>query len=291
MSYAKRRIDIEFRIGTGTNGAGPPDIVTVTGHRVSAYIEKSGGWAMGAADLRIWGLDESLMNRLATLGRIVGNQRKNVVRVSAGDEGGAMSLVYEGTIQNAWVDFRGAPDVPFTVSATAGLFEAIAPAPPSSYQGSADVATIMAALARQMGLVFENNGVQERLSNPYFPGTALDQAQACARAAGINMVIDAGVLAIWPGRGVRGGDPAVISPDTGLVGYPTFTSKGITFRTLFDPTIRYGAVVDVRSSLKPASGRWGVYSMFLSLEAEMPNGEWFVDVFATALDQFVVGRT
>lgn len=77
--------------------------------------------------------------------------------------------------------------------------------PPTSVKGSVDVATLMGQLAQSMGYSFENNGVSVQLSNPYLPGTAIDQVKALARGAGIDLYVDDNVLAITPANTPRGG--------------------------------------------------------------------------------------
>jgi hypothetical protein len=282
MSYVKRRLDVTFSLGTGKDGDGPPDIYTYTGMRVSAAIVKAGGAGLSMSTIRIFGMGQDVMNRLSTLGQNVLRTRRNGVSIKAGDDVAGMALVFQGTIQNGWADYRGAPDVCFSVDAQAGLIEALKPVAPSSYPGGADVATIMADLAAQMGVMFENNGVQVQISNPYFPGTALNQAQQCARAADINMILDNGTLAIWPKSGSRGGAIPVISAQNGMVGYPTFTSQGVAFRCLYTPAINYGATVQMQSELKPACGKWVVNRLIYNLESETPGGAWFTDVEAGA---------
>jgi hypothetical protein len=131
-----------------------------------------------------------------------------------------------------------------------------------------------------MGLAFENSGVTGKLSNPYFPGSARSQAQACARAAGISMIIDNGKLAIWPKNGSRNGAVPLISPQTGMIGYPSYTALGIMLKTLFNPSIGFGGKIKVQSELPAACGEWAVYSLDHDLEAMMPNGRWFSTVMA-----------
>lgn len=289
--FARRKIDVKFTMGPTTNlvtgeVAKPTftesgtDTVTLTGYRAQATIVKAGGASMGSLQLRLFGLSLSLMNQLSTLGKIPLATRNNSVTVSAGDDQNGMGVVYVGTITSAWADMQGAPEVVFVVNAHAGLYEAIAPAKPSSYQGSASVEVIMSSLATQMGLTFENNGVDVKLSNPYFPGTARAQAESCARAANINWIIDNGILAIWPKSGQRGGVVPLISPETGMVGYPGYTDTGITVRTRYTPSVNYGALIEVKSSLTPACGKWRVYSLAYELESETNGGVWFTNISA-----------
>mgnify|MGYP007113767047 FL=1 len=189
-----------------------------------------------------------------------------------------MSEVFGGTIDRTWRDARQAPEVYLNIIALAGLFEIVKPVPPRSYNGPVDVALIMADLAKQIGAAFENNGVSVQLSNSYLPGTAWMQIQAAAIAAKINVVFERGVLAIWPKDGARAGGIPVISPETGLVGYPSFSSNGLELTSVFNPNVVQGGQVDIRSSLLGANGRWNVNNVVHAIDAEVPNGNWFTHI-------------
>lgn len=286
MTFRRRRIDVTITLGRTTSASSPTvttaptfaeggNTVTLTNHRASASIKMAGGLSMAEAQVRIYGMTASLMNQLSTLGRVRLAAMNNTITVSAGNDVDGMGVVFQGTITQAWADFKGSPEVPFHIAAQAGITAALQVIPPSSYAGSADVATIMSSLAAQMGYTFENNGVTAKLANPYFPGTALQQAQACAQAAGIEMVIENGVLAIMPRGVARGGRVAVINAETGMVGYPAFTGNGIAIQTEFNPSVSFQGLVKVESDLPQANGQWRVINMLHDLDAETPGGAWF----------------
>jgi hypothetical protein len=230
--------------------------------------------------MQVYGMTLSLMNKLSTLGMSIQLVPRNTVLVQAGDAISGLSTVFIGTITNAWADFQAAPEVSFHVEAHTGLIEAVAPVPASSYTGPTTVVSIMSSLATQMGLAFEDNGVDVTLSSPYFYGSARNQAQACAEAADINWVIDNASLIIWPKNGGRNGSIPLVSPDTGMVGYPAYTAQGLALRTLFNPAIGFGGKIQVQSSLTPACGVWAVYSLNHDLDSQVPRGNWFSDIGA-----------
>lgn len=275
MAFIKRKIDVTFKKGSGSFSGTSADLVKVTGLRVVASIQKNGLDSMCQAQLRVYGLPLTLMNQLATLGRVLAVGERNSVQVEAGDDDTGMSVVFQGTIQDAYADMNGAPDTMFVVNAFTGLQEALKPADPISIRGSADVSNLMSGLAVKMGLLFEDGGVQAKLADPYFPGTFRDQVTAIAAAANINQLIDAGTLAIWPAGGERKGLIPKISAATGMVGYPAYTNTGIMVTTLFNPSINYGMNVEVESEILPACGKWNVYGVTLELESESPGGAWF----------------
>lgn len=284
-SYVQRQISVTFVLGpnadpvTGKATSQPvfaagSNTLTLSNLRASAHVVAAGS-VIVSLHLRVYGMTLAQMNQVTTLGKQPVAIKQNKVSVSAGDKVNGMSLIFVGTIIEAWVDFEGAPDVFLQVVGQVAAYASVFPVPPSSYKGSADAAVIMQNLATQMGFQFENNGVSVLLANPYFSGTARQQAEECAQHANINWVVDRDVLAIWPKTGSRGSRIPLISPTTGMRGYPTYTSVGMILTTLFNPAIAFGTKVKVESDLKQATGEWVVYSLSHSLESLKPNGEWF----------------
>ncbi len=234
---------------------------------------------MSTAQFRIFGLPLGMMNELTRIGTIANGFRNNKVMIAAGEEGGAMSVVHQGVINRAYADFNGAPEVVFEGLSYSGFDAAMKPVAARSYKGPTDAAKVMADLAKDMGVAFERNGVSVILQNPYFPGTSWTQLQSCADAARLEYTLDKGLLAIWNRGGSRKTDnPVRIAVDTGMVGYPVYTSNGIQVRTLFNPDIGLGKIIEVDTTLTPAKGKWHVYGVAHTLESETPNGQWFTDI-------------
>ncbi len=279
--FTHKRIDVTFAKGDGVFAEGGKDTLKLTGLRISTLVTKAGGTFQGSLNMRVWGMTLSQMNDLSTLGfRVADNAayRHNTVLVEAGDAENGMASVFYGTIHSAWVDFEGMPDCPFQIAAHIGLWEALKPVPPTSYRGLVDVATIVSGMADLVGWKFINNGVTTKFENVYYPGTAKEQIERVCQHANINYAIDDGpqmTITIWPKGGTRGGAIPLISPDTGMQGYPTYTAQGIVVTTIFNPSVRMGGAVKVQSDLKPASGTWTVNSLAHTLDSEVPRGNWF----------------
>lgn len=185
-SFTEKLIELTITLGTGDFGADLGDTVTISNARILARLSNPGGETMGAAQIRVYGMSQHLMNQLTTIGQINRAIRvKNTVSVAAGDENG-MQLSFFGVIVDAYADYNSAPDVPFVIEAAAGMDIAVKPVNATSYKGQVSVAQIMGDLATEAGLAFEQNGVDTNLFNPYFSGTILNKIQKCARAAGIQ---------------------------------------------------------------------------------------------------------
>lgn len=302
-SWTDRQINVTLTLGTGSFGQTGKNTVKLSNLRVVATIKKGGFPSLDAANIRVYGIQPSIMNQVSTLGIPISMVRLgNTVTVEAGNPTDGFSIAYYGYMHQCWQDFSEVPETSLQINAFGGYPAALQPATPRSYPGTADVATVMSGLATAMGMQFENNGVQVKLSNGYFPGTALQQAHDIARAANIELYVDTstanGTLAIWPKTGTRGGSIPLISAASGMVGYPKFSSNGMTFRTLYNPNIRLGAQIQMQSSLtfgvapttqttignQPGgpNGVWyiaagGDGAVSHSLSAQVPGGPWFTD--------------
>jgi len=279
VSFQKRKITVTFQIGEGNFGTSGFNTVTLENLRCTCDLGLAGGYSMGSLALRVYGMQPSLMNQLSTMGMRPGLERKNVVIVQAGVDG-AMPQIFKGTIYNAWADYQAMPDVGFMVDATAGFFEGIESASGTSYSGRVDVASVLSDMAQKMGLAFNNEaGVSVILDRPHFSNSMRIQVEDAARQANIEFAIENGTLTIWQKNKTRPTSSLpLISPDTGLVGYPAFNSIGLSLTTLYNPAILRGGQVQVQSSIPQANGKWKVTSMTHNLSSESPGGPWFTNL-------------
>lgn len=283
MSFVQRLLKASFTLAGGSSGGpttfdnGTNNTATLPGLRMSAKIVKGGGRAWGQMDLKIYGMTASLMRQLSTLGVKINMPQRSSVTLQAGDAQSGMTTVFVGNVMNAWGDFNSSPDVPFNVDAKVGGFLAVQNVAPASYSGSTDVASAMASLAATANLKFVNSGVSGKIAAPYLWGSPLQQMQQIADAAGIIYTVDIDTLYIWKKNGQRGSSGVVISPSTGMIGYPSFTNQGIMVKTIYNPSIGIGQTVQVQSTVdavSPANGTWAVMNFDLDLESQVLHGQW-----------------
>lgn len=266
---------VSFGISPTTSA--PPGS-TQLGVRMAAEITNDG--AAPLLSLQVWGLPPATMNALSTFGKVsdLAQLGSTVgVALEAGDTSRGLALLYSGVVTQAWQDFNNAPETLFHIMSVSTLAAQITAAPPRSYSGQTDVAVVMQSLATQMGLKFENTGVSGvYLTDPYLPGTAMQQMRRAARAAGINAIVDNDTLAICPHGMPRGGSVPLISPTTGMIGYPAHMPTGrIAVRTMYNPSIKYmGQVIIQGSSIPQANGQFMVWQLSHELESFSAGGKW-----------------
>jgi len=200
------------------------------------------------------------------------------------------TLVFAGNIVNAWADYQSMPDVYLHIQAQSAFFNALKAVPPRSFKGGVDVASVMAQIARDLGYVFENNGVNTQLTDIYLPNTGMEQAKDLARAAGCDLYLDDKILAITPPNVPRKVLIPLISPASGLVGYPTFDGVGVNFQILFNPAVTFGGSIKLETDVQQAAGEWVITSVGHRLESEKPGGAWFSSIRGNANGLAVTGR-
>jgi hypothetical protein len=97
-------------------------------------------------------------------------------------------------------------------------------------------------------------------------------------------------VTIWPNGKTSGGPVIELSPDTGLVGYPTMDYVGVNVTCLFNPNIMLGSEIKLTTSISALNGQWFVLSMRHVLEAQLPGGQWFTRAFMTRQANYLPGN-
>ena len=277
----KKQLRFVITLGTGKFGSSNNDTVTLQGFRAIADIDKAGGMMMGTLKAKIYGVKQADMNSITTLQWKPQTWIPNTVEVFAID-GTAETLIFAGNIVNAWADYQGMPDVFLHIQAQAAFFNALKAIPPRSFKGPIDTPSVMAQIAADLGYTFENNGVTTQLTDLYLPNTGLEQAKDLARAAGCDLYLDDKVLAITPPNVPRKALIPVISPSSGLIGYPTFDGVGVNFQALFNPGVTFGGSIKLETDVQQAAGEWIVTSVAHRLESEKPGGAWYSTIRGNA---------
>jgi hypothetical protein len=224
---------------------------------------------------RIFGLTLSHVNQLSKTG-LLWTSRRETIKVEAGDDQSGMTLIYDGDIYEAKPEFNTQPDVSFLITSTVSKTIQMKPVQPNTFEGVTDTEQALKAIVKPHGLTVENNGVDVKLRSPYFPGTTWDQIRYLCQAANCNYYYDRlkNVIAIWPRGGHREGEPTLIAPENGMIGYPEFSILKCTVRTLFNPELTVGKRFKVKSQLEAANGTWTAVEVGHNLASKMPHGPW-----------------
>lgn len=299
MTFVRRRIDLVFRLGQGSFGESGTDTVTVSGLRTQVQIEKVAGPGLGAAQIRVYGLTPTLLAQLSALNRATMAERNNLVTVLAGDDVSGMSVAFQGQMKVGQQCLNTAPESSLFVIAQAGGLATVQVTPVVSYPGTSDVAIMLQNIAAVAGWDFENSGVTMQLSTQYLHGDVMRQIRTLAEAGeGVfEYTIDQAskdkkqTLAIWPTGKARGSLIPLISPATGMVGYPNYSTSriGLDIETIFNPQLLVGGMVQIQVDpscpLTVANGQWQVFNIQHELDSETPGGKWFTRFTASSVEK------
>ena len=266
--------------------------VTLEGLRSSVFIDNAGGAMMGTLKAQIYGVTASDMNTLTSTlwdNLVISPSGSsfgfNTIQVFAID-GAQETLVYNGDVLNCWGVYTSMPDAYLYVEAQIGYSNLVQPTTPFSIATDTDVATVMQQIATKMGYQFENNGVNIPVAKgSYWGNTLMEQARSLMQTYKFWMYLEntsPNTLAIAPYGSARNVAAPLISPQTGLQGYPVFNSTGVNFETLFNPDVTFGGPIQVSSSIPKANGTWVVVSMSHQLSSQTPGGAWKTTVNAVS---------
>jgi hypothetical protein len=235
----------EFKDGTNTR--------IIEGLATEISVNKAGLPEKNTAKIKIANLSLADMEQMTFLAFRNLESRKNHIMVEAGEQGKALDMVFKGDITSSFPDFESAPDIYFNIEAmTAGWSVRLA-TPPTSINGEMDAACLIEQFASEAGFAFVNNGVSASVRNTTFNGSPVQKAQQCAEEIGAELIMDDDVWTVQPWEKPQG-VAVLLNKDSGLIGYPSFTSDGVKAKCFYNSQLKLGGQVKIESVVQRASG-------------------------------------
>lgn len=185
------------------------------------------------------------------------NRTPKTIIVEAGRVSYGTAVIYRGNIINIIVSQP--PDVSVQLKCLTGNFvkgNTIA----TSQPGQATFRQICSQIAQDTGTILNFQATDKNVGNYSFTGGALDQIQVANTMGNYNVFIDNDVLVVKDALIPISGDLRILSADTGMIGIPEFTERGIKIKMLIDNQTHLGSGIDVRSSRYPAAN--GIYVIY-----------------------------
>lgn len=265
-SWSKKHIEISLSLGDGRGK-------TIRGLACEVEISKDGLPDKNKANISIWGMIYDDMASLTTLAWKPYESMRNRITVSAGSDEESLSVIYKGEITSAYADFNQSPDVCFKIEAMTGYYPQQISDPPLSINGEAGASEIVQQLAKKVGYAFESGGDVGSLKNAIFHGSPIKKASDIADQVGADLLVDDDTLILQPRGQARQGSAVFLSKDTGLIGYPTFSSNGISCSCFFNNNLQHWGQVEIDSIVPKASGTWFITKLSHKLTA-YKAGPW-----------------
>lgn len=244
----------------------------IEGLATSVQVTKAGLPEKNSANISIHGLKMSDMEQLTFLSFQNLEYRKNHILVEAGDKGGELAVVFKGDIVSSFADFSSAPDIVMKFQALTAGWSVLLAESPTSVDGETPAADLIKQFAQSAGYNFVNEGVTESVRNATFTGSPVQKAQQVADEIGAELIIDDETWTLMPWDKPRG-DAVLLTPNTGMIGYPNFTQDGISVSCFFNPALKLGGQIKIESIVPRATGYWKITKLSHDLAA-YTNGRW-----------------
>ena len=279
-SFTLKTIRTTITLGKGTFGGGGNSKI-IEGLATDVDITKPGLPEKNSASVSIANISLADMEQMTFLAFQPLQSLKNLITIEAGEQGKTLATVFKGEITSAYADYGSVPDVEFKIEALSGGYAAQIGAKPISVKGNAKAADLIKQFAKEIGYTFKNEGVAASVRNAVFNGSPIEKARSVADEVGAELLIDDDSMILMPYDKPRFGGAVLLTPETGLIGYPSFTSDGISFSCFFNPNLKQGGQVKIESIVPRASGYWKITKLSHRLTAyRTGGGSWYSSVDA-----------
>lgn len=229
-----------------------------------------------SANMTIFGMNEHDMKLIASISRILAQSID--IQIYASDSKNAQMAIFSGLIFDARITYNNMPNVGLYVSAFAANRLKLIQYPPVSYKEVVKAQDVLEGIAKFAGLDFENQGINEVIVNCYLTDSVATNIDIICKNKNIRYSIENNKLTIWKDK--RKAPIPLINVENGLVSYPDPGVTGIYFTCRYNSNIRFGSLVDIKSSSTQCNGRFHVLSLNHNLSYELPGGPWFTTVQA-----------
>ncbi len=169
--------------------------------------------------------------------------------VEVGRESTGLFRLFVGDIVSS--EPSSPPDLDLTIKAKTQNAQAgsiVSTAGPSSSR----LSTLAQQVARDLGLTLEFDAQDKNIGNYQHTGAALKQVDKLAAAGGVVAYIDDDKLIVKDALRPLTNRVRILNKDSGMVGVPKITEKGVTVQFLIDPDTAIGGALRIESKINPA---------------------------------------
>ena len=276
-SFTEKTIKTTVFLREGDFGNGNNTVV-YEGLPTEIDITKSGGKDGCKASVTLYGMKLDTARQMTMLAFRKLQTYNNVIVIEAGTKGQKLDNVFQGEIVTA-VPSIDQDNLAFHIEARCGHYPNLIPTPPVSVQGETTVDKLMQQFAKEANYDYENRGITSSVSNSVFVGSPIQKARQLATQMGFDLLIIDRKFIIQPYETQPKGTIPLVSKESGLIGYPSFTNDGVECSALFNPDFELGSYFELKTILPHASGIWKINKLSTKLSAYMPNGtDWQSDL-------------
>lgn len=225
-----------------------------------ATITKTSNATANEAAIKIVNIDKKLRDYILTetspwnFNRV----RKRVI-VECGRQSYGMSRIFVGDICE--VTPSQPPDVEITIKAKSNAWDK-GNIISVSNASRASMKQIAQSVATTLGLTLRFEATDKAISNYAFTGAASKQVDRLAELGRVNAYTDDGELVVKDIGKPVASYANVLSMDSGMVGIPQADEQGINVTMMFEPSVKIGSLIEVKSVIYPSvNEKYIVYKM------------------------------
>lgn len=226
--------------------------------------------ALNECEVTISNLSRDVRNYLLTeTSPFNPNRKPKRVYVDVGRVSTGLQRIFVGEITQSAPSQP--PDIGLTLKALTGAYSrglVIA----RSGLSQEPLSAIAARVAADLGVRLDFQATDKSIGNYAFNGNALAQVNALELAGGVDAYLDDTTLVIKNRDAALPERVKVLSRDSGMVGVPEATERGVKVTFLLDKDTVLGGRLDLQSGLNPAlTGSYTIYTLgFEAASRETP---------------------
>lgn len=255
-------------------------------HRMSITVTQGGG-QFGNAKVQIFGAALDAMNNIARLWlEVLSPSNNDTMDIDVWD-GANFVPFFQGVITWSAINASGAPNVALEIEANDSMVAMNTVAQPYAQDTPIALQDALTAILEPAGLVveFAESVPDLQIQKAHLLGSPMEQANALMNYfPELTHYTNLRRFIVRPVNGPLGGDPLPVNKGTGMIGYPTYSSSGITLATLFDARLRLGLALDIQTTSFEFINRtkWVCAVLQHNIQPNWPGGQWVTQIAAQA---------
>lgn len=248
---------------------------------ITASGQKAGSALENTCDVKISNLSRDTRNYLLTeTSPFNKNRTRKRLIVEAGRVSTGTTRVFVGDIISA--SPTQPPDIGLKLKAQTGAFmkgKIIA----RNGRDQQSLKSIAELAAKDAGVTLDFRAKDKQIANYMYSGGALGQVDKVAEAGDVNVFVDDEILVVKDKGQPLPNRTKILRLDTGLIGVPEVTERGVKCKFLFDGETVLGGAIDLKSELNPSlDGQYTIYK--LAFELASRNTAFYYTCEATRND-------
>lgn len=253
-------------------------------HRMTIQVVQ-GGAQFGNAKVQIFGVNMDAMNNIARLWlEVLSPSNTDTLTVDVWD-GANFIPFFSGVITWSAINAGGAPSVALEIEANSAMIAMNTVATPYAQDTPVGLESALSTILGPTGLVveFAESVPELQFQKAHFIGTPMDQAAALmGYYPELTWYVNLQRFIVRPVNAPLGGDPIPVNKTTGMVGYPTYSTSGVSVAMLFDARVRPGLALDIQTTEFEFINRtkWVAAVLQHNIQPNTPGGDWLTHVAA-----------